>query len=492
MMHQLRPWYFSFGFTALYALLLAWLMGFHELWFDETEPWLLALYSDSYTDLLHNKRYEGHPNLWYSILFLITRFTENLWTLQATQFVFAVGFVLIFLRFAPFHFLLRLLFCFGYFGLFEYGIISRLYALELFAIFSLCALYPKRFEHWWLYMALLAIIANIHLFGFMFSGVLGALLFYEAFSQKRAELKANRLLNQKLWIGLAFWVAACSVSLWSMIRPEELAAVNPERVLRYTTGQAFALPSRAFFPIPKFQLHFWETSVLRVRYAMPLTVCLLLFLFYCFKTVPRLLLALFLLFTGLFIFFIFKYDGFMRHHGHFFVFTVALSWILYHYRSLPTVAGAFQKVQVLLFLATFIQAGVGAFAVKQDIEHTFLPAKAVAEYIMENTPPNSIIITNNEVWSSTVVAYAGRPAIHLSTLKPSSYFTPGLSETERLSPLQTLESLRDFGRKEKRPLILISYFKLNTKAYPFPIQHLISFDGDYIIPKVSMYLYQID
>lgn len=484
---------FALLFTLVYAILLGWLMQFHELWFDETVPWLLALYSDSYTELLYNKRYEGHPNLWYSILFLITRFTKSLWTLQATQFVFAVGFVFIFLRFAPYHFLLRLLFCFGYFGLFEYGMISRLYALELFAIFSLCALYPKRFEHWWLYMVVLGVTAHIHLFGFMFSGALGLLLFSEAFFLEQGTPQKCMLSRKKKWAGLAFWAFACALSFWSMVRPEELTAVNPERVLGYTTGQAFTLPSRAFFPIPKFQLHFWDTTLIRVRYAIPFSICLILILIFCFRSVTRLLLTLLLLFTGLFVFFIFKYDGYMRHHAHFFVFALALGWIMFHYRSLPTYKiGAFKKLQALLFLATFIQVPIGVFAVYQDVKHMFLPAKSVAEYLKKNTPENSILVTNHEVRASTVVAYLGHPVINLSNLKPSSFFTPGVSEKSILTPLQALNALRALGQKERRPIILISYSKLNLESYPYPIQHIISFDGNYILPNTSMYLYQVN
>ncbi|WP_157593160.1 hypothetical protein [Rufibacter tibetensis] len=256
-------------FTLLYGLVLAFLMRHHELWFDETEPWLLALYSDSYSELLYNKGFEGHPNLWYSLLFVITRFTRELWTLQAAQFSFAIGFVYVFLRYAPFHWFIRLLFCFGYYGLFEYGVISRLYALELFTTFLLCTLYPTRFRNWYWYIFLLGVNAQTHLFGLFFSGVLGLLLFAEATGLFKTTSDVLKPSTRDVAIGFAVWALCCAFSFWSITYYLKIGTpfIDP-----YMIQQAGTRVWQAFIPIPEFTFHFWNTSLLRTAFEIPLSM----------------------------------------------------------------------------------------------------------------------------------------------------------------------------------------------------------------------------
>ncbi|MGV3540085.1 MAG: hypothetical protein ACO1OQ_09750, partial [Rufibacter sp.] len=282
---------FAIVFTLLYALFLGWFMQFHELWFDETMPWLLALYSKTYPELLQNKIYEGHPNLWYSLLYVITRFTQNLQALKASQFVFAVGFVFVFLRYAPFHWAIRLLFCFGYYGLFEYGVISRLYAMELLTLFSVCALYPKRFSHWYLYLLVLCLCAHTHLFGLMFCGVMGLLLFSEAFGFWKNVPHRLDIPLRKRWIGLLLWALNCLLSVWSMARPGEFLNGN-------VTFRASTRIWQAFFPIPQFNVQFWNSSLFHEAYEVAFSILIFGLLVYSLRKTWPILLTLLALYGG--------------------------------------------------------------------------------------------------------------------------------------------------------------------------------------------------
>ncbi|WP_210466256.1 hypothetical protein [Rufibacter roseolus] len=484
-----RNWSFATFFTLLYALLLAWLIQYHELWFDETEPWLLALYSDSYAELLQNKVYEGHPNLWYSLLFIVTRFTHDLLALQTAQLVFAVGFVFVFLRYAPFHWLLRVLFCFGYYGLFEYGTISRLYALELFTTFLICTLYTKRFSHWYLFLLVLVLNAQTHLFGLFFTGVLGLLLFSEAFGFWKDAQQLPAIPPLKKWMGLGLWAAGSLYSLYSIIRPSEgeLVMLNLRSVTR---------PWQAFFPIPHFFVDFWNSYILTptlLGYACEaiLSVAIVTFVLRCFLPVKRLFLPLLGLFVLLAVFFAFKYMGSIRHFGHYFVFTLAFGWQLSYYQDTSALALiSFKRLQQLLFLATFIQFGVGIHAVATDIRHPFHPAKQTAAYLKAKVPSTDLIALEDDIILSSVVAYYGKPILYLPTLTPSTFFQPDTPEENELTLYQLLDWAQALAQKENRRVVLVSSQEIDLNWYPYPVK-LLSWLEEPNITHHFFYLYQI-
>ncbi|RNI25773.1 hypothetical protein [Rufibacter latericius] len=481
---------FALVFTMLYALLLARLMPFHELWFDETEPWLLALYSNSYAKLLQNKVYEGHPNLWYSLLFVVTRFTQDLRALQVCQFGVAVGFVFVFLRYAPFHWLLRILFCFGYYGLFEYGLISRLYALELLTTFLICALYPTRFRTWYLFLLILVVNAQTHLFGLFFSGAIGILLFSKAFGIWKDSPQHQVLSQAKRWTGILIWIFGCTYAVFSILRPAESSHVM-------LNLRALTRPWQAFYPIPHFLVDFWNSSTLSPSLAgytceAFLSLGIILFVLHCFKSVKRLFLPYLLLIGLLSSFFAFKYVGSIRHFGHFFLFTLAFTWLLYFYRNTSLKARiAFTRLQTFLFLATSIQLIVGAYATYIDVKHPFHPAKKTAAFLKEQVPVSDILVLEDDIIPSSIVAYYGKPILYLPKLKPSSFFQPGSLEKNELSLYQMLDWAWALAHKENRRVILVSSQEIDLNWYSLPVTVFARFDEPTITAHYFL-LYQID
>jgi hypothetical protein len=134
--------------AAFFALGLILLLH-HEMWQDEWQAWLIARDSPSLAALFRNLRYEGHPGLWHLGLFLVSRLTPSPRGMQVLHLLVATGAVYLFLNYAPFTRLEKLLFIFGYFPLYEYCAISRNYGLGVLGLFAFCALYcappPRRY-----------------------------------------------------------------------------------------------------------------------------------------------------------------------------------------------------------------------------------------------------------------------------------------------------------------------------------------------------------
>jgi hypothetical protein len=132
----------AFIVTASLVFLCLGLFGIarHEMWRDEIDAWMAARNSSSVLELLSNVRYNGHPLLWYLILYILSHFTNSLFCMQALHLIIAFFSVFIFLSYSPFSRLQKVLFSFGYFPFYEYAIKSRNYGIGIFLIFLLCAI----------------------------------------------------------------------------------------------------------------------------------------------------------------------------------------------------------------------------------------------------------------------------------------------------------------------------------------------------------------
>ena len=99
----------------LYVIVLSYTMAHHEFWADELHSWNIAKASTSFSDLIANIQYEGHPPVWYIILWFISKFTHNITCIQLPQSIIICLVVFIVLFFSPFAVSTRILISFGYF-----------------------------------------------------------------------------------------------------------------------------------------------------------------------------------------------------------------------------------------------------------------------------------------------------------------------------------------------------------------------------------------
>src|SRR5215207_358191 len=74
----------------IYALLLGFTMLHHEMWRDELQPWGIVTHSNSFSDLIENKKYEGHPILWFAILWLVSKITIAPASIQVINYFFSL------------------------------------------------------------------------------------------------------------------------------------------------------------------------------------------------------------------------------------------------------------------------------------------------------------------------------------------------------------------------------------------------------------------
>ncbi len=119
------------AYTIVFILALVVSISHHEIWRDEIQAWLIARESESLLSLLRNMDYEGHPPLWYVVIWLFESLISSIHVLQIANIAFAAAAVWYLLRLECVPRMFRFLWPFTYVIFYEYGTIARNYAIGI-------------------------------------------------------------------------------------------------------------------------------------------------------------------------------------------------------------------------------------------------------------------------------------------------------------------------------------------------------------------------
>lgn len=164
-----REGIFRAGIFLLYAVLT--LIGAlsHELWFDESQAWVIVRDNDL-AGIFEALKSEGHPPLWYMILLPFARLGLSCEVLPLISWFFSVCTAGLILWRAPFGLGLKTAILFSGGFLFFHSVISRVYCLIPFLLTLIAIAYPSRKKHPILFGLLIGLLANTHV---CFCGVVG-------------------------------------------------------------------------------------------------------------------------------------------------------------------------------------------------------------------------------------------------------------------------------------------------------------------------------
>jgi len=147
----------------LYICVTIFLQFHHPLDGDETQAWFITRDAPSLSKMYTQMGYEGSPGLWHTILFPLAKAGMPFYVMYFLNHLFAITAVLLWLRFAPFPFVVRLLFPFIHIFLTEYSINARSYALSICLLFTGLTLYKKQYDKWLLWSFVLLLFANTNI-----------------------------------------------------------------------------------------------------------------------------------------------------------------------------------------------------------------------------------------------------------------------------------------------------------------------------------------
>lgn len=392
----------------------------HEMWRDELQAWLIAKESRSLLELVRNMRYDGHPPLWYLLLYGLSRLTDNPAAMQALHLAIATATAYVFARFAPFTRFQRALFCFGYYPVYEYAVISRNYALGVLLIFCFCAAYragetAKRYP---LLALLLALLANTNAYGFMIALALALMLAHELWrmDDRRKLLRAH---VYKFVLACLIFVVGLSVSALQMLPPSDSGNILGWYFNLRPSGIMFVLTVvwRGFMPVPQLAHQLWNTNVVQSEPKAALLALLILVVTSLALARRRSALLAYLLGTGAILLFTFtKFYGSARHHGHVYVLFVACLWLAARLPEEKFRRPLFERATQIfsrywrhaLSAVLAVHVLLAALFCYTDWRRPFSRSRDVAEFVREEGADGDLIIGSQDAHVSPVTAYLQR------------------------------------------------------------------------------------
>ncbi len=424
----------------------------HEIWLDEAHHWLLARDSGSISELFANTRREGHPILWNLLLFGITRLTTNPVWMQVFHVLISTSAVYVFLRHAPFRWIFKILFVFGYFMLFEYNLISRNYVLGILFLFLACSslFQPTNFLRTCIFLAM---AVNVHvMFAAPCLAIFLTLLFFGTASKMT---KKGRLAAVAVF---CFGFIILLIQITNMESSWMLDRIN-QQSLTERIGHAIPTFFKGVFMIPDFTAdRFWNTNLIVNRFrplAIVLTFIAYLIPIFLFRKRPTLFFVYLALLGTQFFFFITGQLA-SRFNGMSYLILIIGLWM--EKRESGSVIKwdltSFKTPIIYAILAIHFSSGIYAYTM--DAVYTFTSTKEIAAFLDDNNLANEKIAS--ATCDGTVLsAYLERKVWFLCEGREQSFCIwdsgcPGIVE-----PADVRNLLIDYMAAESKVFYVSSY-----------------------------------
>ena len=479
--------HYALGLTFLFLAVGAFTASHHEMWRDEIQAWLLARDSTSVFNLFANLKYEGHPGLWHLCLMPLSRITASPVIMQMFHLLITGGTVYLFVRYSPFNWFQKLLFCFGYFVLYEYAIVARNYALGLLLITVFCVLFRERYKRFIWVGCVLFLLAHTSVHALIVAIAIGVVLCCEYVFGSRFLKPLNQEIEaiedkRPIWIGFALIGIGITTAVLQL---------NPPPDTGFAVGWNFnyeakrvndivKLISRAYLPITSPTSGFWGSNILTTypffqTIQVPLCYFLMFFSVLLFLKRPTALLTYLISTFGLLAFFYIKYQGSIRHHGFLFLVFLMCCWI---YRDSPVINLSRTDQQdgdsivdrvlnvsgtVLVTLLLICHAIGGITAVRMEHRHIFSYGKLTAEYIKSQGMQDLAMVGDKDSAVSTVVGYLPKRQVYYPRGSRLGSFVRWDNARASVSKRRVIEEALKLSSQNTQDVLIILNRSLSAK-----------------------------
>lgn len=432
------------------ALLALWLAvaGFtasrHEMWRDEVRPLSLAREATSPLDLYHRVEYDGHPMLWFLLLYTGYALLGTKLVLPGLALLLAAAGVALFLLAAPFPLPLRALFVFGALPLYEYAVMARNYGITMLLLFLAAWCFRERAAHPWRLALVLALLANTNLHAAILACLLAGVWLWEAWRAGERSRLVLPLLLMGLGVALSLLCAAPRPSS----NLTTIYSATPGRVIKATL-EAVKLPDWTFFMLLPSDISGVSIPGLVNRAILWLAVAGL-------AVRPVLAVAAGASAVALGVLFRVGYFGSYRHQGLFLLFVVTLYWIA----SVPLPEGWRRRLRAAgLYLGVLplllAQAARTPQVIREDVRHPCSSSPALAAFLQASPRYRDAVLLPEPAWFLESLPYYAENALYYP--REHRYGTTVSwthAQTERLTLGELVASAREVQRQTGKPVLL--------------------------------------
>ncbi len=227
-----RPTRIDIAITLLATVLLIVNAARHEMWHDEINAFEIALHSPTLPALFHNLHYEGHPPLWYLMLWAASAFSADPATTQIVHTGIVILIYVLIGLYSPFSTLEKLLLLNGYFLGFEYAVLARNYSLGVLFALLYAEFRSKRPDFVVLNGALLGLLANTTVFGLMMSGVFACEYVLDCIIRAR---RSGTPRLRSIAAGAAVYLALITVCVLTIVPAQNIGEHGSSYLFHYAS-----------------------------------------------------------------------------------------------------------------------------------------------------------------------------------------------------------------------------------------------------------------
>lgn len=460
---------FDLILTLVFGVLSAISLYHHEMWRDELQVWSLVRESHSIHDLFINLKYEGHPALWYLLLMPLARLTPKPYPMQLLHLSVAIASVHIFVRHSPFGRMVKVLFPFGYFILYEYAVISRNYGIGVLLVLLICVFFRERFKKFHIVGLLLFLLAHTSVYGLIIaiSFASGILIEYiiKSGGTGSSEYKREILAGSTI-IGLGVFTSILQMS------PPVDSSFAPKWILTYDFTRfkdVIGTVTNAFIPIPPIELHFWNSSIFDGLTWLLLSKGIIASLVISWATLllVRKPVALFIYIigtVGLLTFFYVKYLGYIRHHGFLFILFLACLWVSSYYEDsqadwlVMRASNVLRKgLQLQLAAILIVHLLGGGIAFAMDYMYPFSQSMRMAKLLVVPGMKDRVWVADLDDAVSSVSGYADNKFLYVRGNRFGSFVRWDSVRVKHVSQEDVVKTAREQLLKLNKVGIIVSY-----------------------------------
>lgn len=419
---------FLFGINIFIFLISAALCLFgiyhHEAWFDEAQSYLIARDESVWDIIFSVPHYEGHPPLWHLVLKLVISLgVPYELTLQSVQFVtFITALFLVEFK-SPFSLPVKALIPASYFFAYQYGVISRPYAMLMcfFLITAIC--YKKRFEKPFVYMLCLMFMCLCHSYGLAVAGglIISDIIIMWTEVKKPSALVKKIISEKKLLVSYIILLAT-AIAIVLVIKPvdDTFASNTVPRypfVFYYLCSWLF-IPSECLFTafLIEYKLQFVQVSAVQFITSAVISLVIWYFIFRLAKSRKK-LITVFAVYAIVAV--LPAVYAFSHHFGIFFIYLVFVLWICADEKKLSLDdicikkdSSVWLRVQktafcIMVVISLGINLSWNEICFSTDYYESFYPGKEIAEIIKKNNLEDYNWIVSWDFYTPNANMYEG-------------------------------------------------------------------------------------
>ena len=433
----------------------------HEFWRDEIRALSLVQMANSPLDLFKLIQYEGHPFLWYAILYIGSLIFQSNLILPVFSILIGFAAVTLLMLYAPLPLWWKTIFIFSAIPLYEYTVMARNYGISMLLLFIFALLYTRKSPSPYWLAGILFLLANTNVHSLILTGLILLIWAFEFYTEKAIPPIKKQI--GMLFLPFMIVLAGMVLSVFVVFPKHNTILVNENSYIGLSTifealKTSILQPSSLFGDLFPGFIPGWLISLL-------LTICILGFI-----RKPQYLLAALGAQVGLGLAFILFYSGKFRHQGLYLVFLVFLLWLFTDKIKDNKLAKPFKIFQLAGFTALTILILGNLTLIKNTlIRDINTPASASKEFgaflNTSETYQNAIILPEPDFFMESLPYYADNPIFFIRENRFGLFTQWDENMQRNLSLVNLLDTAQELEAEYNQPvLIVIGHWDIDLNA----------------------------